>query len=116
MTFELFKELMSFDTKENLCIEIFFKVQGSDKFNSSWMGKLYSKEAKADVFWYGLTRDGKNAYDFSTFEEFCFAEIFDEKSLVAIWDNITIIDINSCDPDEMIEMYLSGNGGLEAPQ
>lgn len=116
MTFELFKELMSFDTKENLCIEIFFKVQGSDKFNSSWMGKLYSKEAKADVFWYGLTRDGKNAYDYSTFEEFSSAKIFDGKALFEIWDNISIITVNGCDPVDMIEMYLSESGGLGAPQ
>ena len=116
MTSELFKNIMSFDTKDNLCIEIFFKVQGSDKFNSCWMGKLPSKETQKDVFWFGLTPDGKNAYAYSTFEEFSSAEVFDGKSLIEIWDNITIVDINGCDPAEMIEMYLSGNGGLEAPQ
>lgn len=116
MTFELFKNVMSFETKGNLCIEILFKVNGNNKFNSCWMGKLPSKENQEDVFWYGLTPDGENAYDYSTFEEFSSAEIFDGKSLIEIWDNITIIDINGCDPDEMIEMYLSGSGGLEAPQ
>ena len=116
MKLELFKKLMSFDTKENLCIEIFFKVKESNKFNSCWMGKMPNKATKEDLFWFGLTPDGKNAYQYPTFEEFCFAEIFDGKSLVAIWDNIIIIDINGCDPDEMIEMYLSGSGGVEAPQ
>lgn len=116
MTFELFKKLMSFDTKENLCIEIFFIVQGSNKFNSCWMGKMPNKATKADMFWFGLTSDGKNAYDYSTFEEFSFAKIFDGKSLFEIWDNISIVDINGCDPIDMIEMYLSGGGGLEAPQ
>lgn len=116
MTLEAFKKLMSFDTSNNLCIEIFFRVQGSDKFNSCWMGKLPSKETKNNVFWFGLTPDGKNAYDYSTFEEFSSAEAFDGKSLIEIWENITIVDINGCDPAEMIEMYSSGNGGLEAPQ
>ena len=45
-----------------------------------------------------------------------YTAIFDGKSLIEIWDNITIIDINGCDPDEMIKMYLLGSGGLEAPQ
>ena len=116
MTFELFKNIMSFDTKDNLCIEIFFKVKESNKFNSCWMGKMPNKATKEDLFWFGLTPDGQNAYDYPTFEEFSSAKIFDSKSLIEIWDSITIIDINSCDPDEMIEMYLSGNGGLEAPQ
>ena len=116
MTFELFKNMMSFATKGNLCIEIFFKVHGSSKFNSCWMGKLPSKATKEDVFWYGLTPDGKNAYDYSTFEAFSSAEIFDGKSLIAIWNDVSIIDINGCDPADMIEMYLSDNGGLEAPQ
>ena len=115
MTFELFKKILSFETKGNLCIEILFTVQGSDKFSSCWMGKLPDKKTKEDVFWYGLTPDGKNAYDYSTFEKFSSAEVFDGKSLIEIWDNITIVDINGCDPAEMIEMYLSGNGGLEAP-
>ena len=75
-----------------------------------------NKANKEDLFWFGLTLDGQNAYDYPTFEEFSSAKIFDGKSLIEIWDNITIIDINGCDPDEMIEMYLLGSGGLEAPQ
>ena len=116
MTFELFKNIMSFDIKANLCIEICFKVKENNKFNSCWMGKMPNKANKEDLFWFGLTPDGQNAYDYPTFEEFSSAKIFDGKSLIEIWDNITIIDINGCDPDEMIKMYLLGSGGLEAPQ
>ena len=106
MTFELFQKLMSFDTKEWLCIEIFFMVKGSDKFDCCWMGKLPDQKTKKDTFWYGLTPDGKNAYDYPTFEEFSSAHVFDGKSLLEIWDCIVIEEIDGCDPTEMIKIYL----------
>ena len=73
-------------------------------------------KTKKDVFWFGLTPDGDNAYDYPTFEEFSFAKIFDGKSLMEIWDNIVIEEINGCDPMEMVEMYLFGKGRMGAPQ
>ena len=61
---------------------------------------------KQDVFWYGLTPDGKNAYDYPTFEEFVTFKIFDGKSLLEIWDAVLIESIDGCDPTEIIEIYL----------
>lgn len=116
ITFELFKKLMAFKTKNSLCIEIFFKVKGNEKFDCCWMGKLYDKNVSADVFWFGLTPDGKNGYDYTRFEDFLSAKVFDDKSLVEIWDDITISEINGCDPMVMVEMYLYGSGGLMSPQ
>ena len=107
MTFELFQKLMSFDTEGRSCIEIQFFVKENEKFDYCWMGKMPDKETKKDVFWYGLTPDGKNGYDYPTFVEFSSAYIFDGKSLLDIWDNIVIEEINGCDPMEMIDMYLS---------
>ncbi len=98
MVFEEFKRLMAFETKGKFCIEILFEVQDSAQYNWCWMGKLPDKETKNDVFWYGLTDDGKNAYDYSTFEEFTSAKVFDGKSLLDIWDNVTIKSVNGCDP------------------
>ena len=116
MTFELFQKLMSVDTKGRSCIEILFSVKESEKFDYSWMGKMPDKKTKKDVFWFGLTPDGDNAYDYPTFEEFSFAKIFDGKSLMEIWDNIVIEEINGCDPMEMVEMYLFEKGHMGAPQ
>ena len=115
MTFELFQKLMSFDTQGRFCIEIFFTVKGNAKFDCCWMGKMPDRETKQDVFWYGLTPDGKNAYDYPTFEEFSSVNIFDGKSLLEIWDNVVIKEINDCDPVEMIDMYLSGKRRMGAP-
>ena len=116
MTFELFQKLMSFDTKGRSCIEIHFFVNGNGKFDYSWMGKMPDRKTKKDVFWYGLTPDGKNAYDYPTFDEFSSANVFDGKSLLEIWDNIVIEEINGCDPMEMVDMYLSGKGRMGASQ
>ena len=116
MTFELFQKLMSFDTKGRSCIEILFSVKENEKFDYSWMGKMPDKKTKKDVFWYGLTPDGDIAYDYPTFEEFSSAKIFDGNSLMEIWDNIVIEEINGCDPIEMVDMYLSEKGRIGAPQ
>ena len=115
MSFELFQKLMSFDTQNRFCIEILFSVKGIDKFDYSWMGKMPDRKTKQDVFWYGLTPDGKNAYDYPTFKEFSSADVFDGKSLREVWDNIVIEEINGCDPMEMVDMYLSKNGRMGAP-
>ena len=116
MTFELFQKLMSFDTKGRFCIEIQFFVKGNEKFADSWMGKMPDRKTKQDVFWYGLTPDGKNAYDYPTFDEFSSANVFDGKSLLEIWDNIVIEEINGCDPMAMVEMYLFEKGRMGATQ
>ena len=116
MEFELFEKLMSFDTKGRICMEIFFRVKDSDKFDCCWMGKLPHRDTKEDVFWYGLTADGKNAYDYSDFEGFSEAPVFDGLSLLEIWERVVIEEINGCDPEEMIQLYLSDKGGMGAPQ
>jgi len=115
MKFELFQELMAFDTKGGACIEILFSVEGSSKFFNSWMGKMPDKQTGRDLFWYGLTADGENAYDYPNFKEFSSDKVFDGKSLLEIWDSITFIEINGCEPNEMIETYLYGNDRLGAP-
>ena len=113
MTFELFQKLMSFDTKGHSCIEILFSVKGSEKFDYSWMVKTPNKKTKKDFFGFGLT---DNAYVYPTFEEFSLAKIFDGKSLMEIWDNIVIEEINGCDPMEMVEIYLFEKGRMGASQ
>ena len=46
------------------------------------MGKLPDKKNGRDVYWFGLTSDGKNAFDYATFEDFSTAKVFDGKSLI----------------------------------
>lgn len=116
ISFDLFKRIMSFETEGRYCIEILFVVGDSQKYNLCWMGKLPHRETKADVYWYGLTPDGNNAFDYPKFDEFVSAKVFDGQSLSDIWDEITIKEINGCAPEDMIPSYLSDSGEQGAPQ
>lgn len=73
------------------------------------MGKLHDKKIGQDIYWFGLTADGKNAFDYPTFEEFSNAKVFDGKSLVEIWDTVTIEEIDGCDPTERLRDYIGEN-------
>ena len=106
ITFDQFKQLMSFETEGKYCIEIAFSVKDQGKFSSCWMGKTPEEESKADSYWFGLTEDGDNAFEYCTFEEFVFAKVFDGRSLFDIWDEVTISEIDGCDPEEQILHYI----------
>ena len=106
ITFDQFKQLMSFETEGKYCIEIAFSVKDQGKFSSCWMGKTPEEESKADSYWFGLTEDGNNAFEYRTFEEFVSAKVFDGRSLFDIWDEVTISEINGCDPEEQILHYI----------
>ena len=117
ITFDQIKQLLSLDIEGKYCFEIQFAVNGSEKFNFCWMGKLPDSKTAADVYWYGLTEDDENAYDFATFDEFANAKVFDGKSLLDVWKDVRVKSINSCDPLEMIELYLDGKDPFTgAPQ
>lgn len=110
ITFDKFRRLMTFDTESRFCIEISFAVNNSDKYDDCWMGKLFDDKIGKDVYWFGLTSDGKNAYDYLTFDEMSSAEVFDGRSIFDVWNDITIFEIDGCEPSERIEEYLSGSG------
>lgn len=106
ITFDQFKQLMSFETEGKYCIEIAFSVKDQGKFSSCWMGKMPEEKSKADLYWFGLTEDGDNAFEYCTFEEFVFAKVFDGRSLFDIWDEVIISAIDGCDPEEQILHYI----------
>lgn len=110
ITFDQFQKVMAFGLKKRYCIEILFEVNGSEKFDYCWMGKMPDSSTDADVYWFGLTDDGKNAYDFPTFDEMVCAKVFDGRSLLEIWNDITFLEVDGCDPMERFTTYLSGNG------
>ncbi len=104
--YEQIQRLFSFNTQEKFCVEIQFMLKGSAKYDYCWMGKMWSKEEQKDVFWYGLTPDGKNAYDYATFEEMANAPVFDGCSLKDVWGQVVIEEIDGCDPQERLEVYI----------
>lgn len=108
ITYENFKSIMAYDITQNQnSIEIEFSVDNCDAFQSAWLGKMSDREANKAIYWFGLTEDGSQAYDFVSFEEFVNAKVFNDKSLIEIWDSITLLSIDACDIQERLPFYLS---------
>lgn len=100
-------KLFSFDLKCKFCIEIEFSVKNHPKYLSCWMGKMPDKNDKErELYWYGLTADGSESYDFYNFEDFACATVFDGKSLEQIFSSIEINSIDGCDPTERLQTYI----------
>lgn len=85
----------------NVAGEIGFCVSGSEEFDNCWMGKDNS-----GVYWFGLTPDSKNEYDFSSFDELINAKVFDGKSLSDVWRGVDVLEIDGCDAEEMAKLRL----------
>ena len=109
ITFNQIKKLFAFETQGKYSVEILFSVNGTTRFDSCWMGKMPDKVTAKDVYWFGLTSDGKNAFDYSTFEDFSTAKVFDGKSLIEIWDAVTVEEIDGCEPLKRLENYIGEN-------
>lgn len=107
ITFEDFEKVFAVSVGKTACIEIEFMLSNSDKFCQCWMGKTYDKEMDKEVYWFGLTEDGLNAYDYTSFEEMSQATVFDGKSLRDVWNEVEMISIDGCEPAERVEYYLS---------
>lgn len=106
ITFERIEKLFAFDLEGKYCIEILFRLNRNEKYNHCCMGKLPSENTKKDVYWFGLTEDGNNSYDYETFEEMSSSTVFDGLSLREVWSEIIIEGIDGLDPEERIEIYI----------
>ncbi len=107
ITFEEFKCIMSYDIAENQnCIEIEFCIDNCEVYQTSWLGKMLNRETNKAIYWFGLTEDGSQAYDFDSFEEFINAKVFLGKSIREIWSSISLISIDASDVQDRLLFYL----------
>lgn len=106
ISFNQMSKVFSFQTNKKYCIEIEFLIIDNEKYNECWMGKIYDSNIGKDTYWFGLTPDGMNAYDYASFEEMSEASVFDGKSLRKIWNHVEIISIDGCEPQERLKYYL----------
>ena len=110
ISFNDFKQIMLYDViKNNACIEIEFCVEGSKEYTSCWLGKTAAAETSNETYWFGLTSDGLQAYDFDILEDFVNTGVFKGRSLKEIWNFVCIYSIDGCDIKERVPFYL----GLE---
>ena len=102
--FEAITKLFSFDLQGKYCIEIEFSINGFPKYQSCWMGKMPDKGK--DLYWYGLVSDGSEAFDYDNFQDFSGAPVFCGKSLKEIWNEVKVLSIDGCNPEERLQAYL----------
>ena len=107
ISFEDLTKVFAVSVGKTACIEVEFHLSNSDKYCQCWMGKLYDKEIEKETYWFGLTEDGMNAYEYTSFEEMSQATVFDGESLKDVWNDVEIISIDGCEPVERVEYYLS---------
>lgn len=107
ISFNDITKLFSFNLQNKYCIEIEFSLKGYPEYQSCWMGKMPDEHNKEkELYWYGLDPDGSEGYDYDNFQDFSCTPVFDGKSLKDVWDDIEIISLNGCDPENMIRQYL----------
>ena len=106
ITFEDLTKVLEVPMRNDRCIEIEFMLSNSEKYHQCWMGKGYDKNIDKDTYWFGLTEDGNNAYDYTSFEDMSNAPVFDGKSLKDVWNDIKVISVDGCEPLERFQTYM----------
>ncbi len=88
------------------CIEINFYLERDEQYTDCWLGKMpQNRNTGEEVFWYGLTEDGKKAYDFNSADEFLHAKVFDGKDLLEVLHKVIWKTFDGCDFKEMWNYY-----------
>ncbi len=109
--FAHFKEMLLYDVvKHDACIEVAFRVDGAPAYADCWCGKTVHREENRAVYWYGLTPDGAQAYDYDSLDAFLAAPVFQGNSIEEIWSRLTLTEIDGCDVNSRLRFYQ----GLEA--
>ncbi|NLD48268.1 MAG: hypothetical protein GX660_13925 [Clostridiaceae bacterium] len=67
---------------------------------------MHDIETNKVIYWFGLTKDGKQAYDYDSFNEIINAKVFGGKSLEEIWHLVSLISIDASDVQENLHFYL----------
>ena len=99
---------MSFDisTKQDPCTEIYFYVLNYVDYQESWLGKSIDKGTNKEIYWYGLTPDGSQSYNFYSLSQFINAKVFHGKNIKEIWDLIFITSIDGGNIEEIFSFYM----------
>lgn len=98
--------VFAYNLQLKYCLEIEFQIIGDDVYTECFMGKMPDEEGKKYYYWYGLTPDGKNAYEFESFDAMADAPVFHGKSLIDLWDQVNILTVDGCDAEWRIKEYL----------
>ena len=107
LTFAEFQGVMRHDLLEiGECIEAEFCVDGCAEYKAANLGKTIDRYTNKEIYWFGLTEDGLQAYDFNSFEDFSNAKVFHGKDLKGIWESVSFYSIDACEVQERLPFYL----------
>jgi len=59
-----------------------------------------------EVYWYGLTSDGLQAYDYAKLEDILNSKVFHGKSLCDVIEKVTWYSLDGCIIEERLPDYL----------
>lgn len=109
ISFEEFEQLLKYDAAgECSCTEVFFHIDDDLEYTSCWLGKMSGKNADEPVYWYGLSQDGSQAYDFNSLNDFINAPVFHGETIKNKWNFVTLSSIDGCSVTERLRHYLRG--------
>ncbi len=79
---DLITVLKSDVVKYNSCIEINFCIDDDTEYEDCWLGKMPDRDNPGkEVYWYGLTSNDLQAYDYAKLEDILNSKVFHGKSL-----------------------------------
>jgi len=104
---DLITVLKSDVVKYNSCIEINFCIDDDTEYEDCWLGKMPNRDNLGkEVYWYGLTSDGLQAYDYAKLEDILNSKVFHGKSLCDVIEKITWYSLDGCSIEERLSDYL----------
>ncbi len=104
---DLITVLKSDVVKYNSCIEMNFCIDDDTEYEDCWLGKMPDRDnLDKEVYWYGLTSDGLQAYDYAKLEDILNSKVFNGKSLCDVIEKVTWYSLDECSIEERLPDYL----------
>lgn len=104
---DLITVLKSDVVKYNSCIEMNFCIDDDTEYEDCWLGKMPDRDNLGkEVYWYGLTSDGLQAYDYAKLEDSLNSKVFHGKSLCDVIEKVTWYSLDGCIIEERLPDYL----------
>lgn len=101
LDFDLFFSRLCDVEFQNVIDETNFYIENDPEYDCCWLGRLNGPTP----FWYGLTADGSQAYEYATAQELVDAKVFHGKSLREVWAQVRFYSIGNIDPDTWLTRY-----------
>ncbi len=104
---DLIKVLSSNVIRYQSCIEMNFCIENDDKYDDCWIGKMPDRyNPSKEIYWYGLVRDGSQAYDYDNLEDVLNANVFNGKSMCDVIEKVTWYSLDGCSIEERLPCYI----------